>query len=71
MSNLSMELNFYKSAHEYYYDRLAELNSKRANNEIDRDQWMFETRDLISATMERYDDILEHIKKGYENSKAD
>lgn len=70
MSNLSMELNFYKSAHDYYFDRLGELNSKLAHGEIDRDQWMIDTRDLTTATMERYDDILEHIKRGYDSTKA-
>lgn len=70
MSNLNMELNFYKSAHEYYFDRLEELNSKLSHNEIDRDTYMIETRNLITATMERYDDILEHIKKGYDNAMA-
>ena len=70
MSNLSMELNFYKSAHEYYFDRLAELNSKLSHDEIDRDTYMIETRNLTTATMERYDDILEHIKKGYDSTKA-
>ena len=70
MNNLNMELNFYKSAHDYYFDRLAELNSKLAKEEIDRDSYMIETRNLITATMERYDDILEHIKKGYDSTQA-
>jgi len=70
MSNLNMELGFYESAHRYYFDRLAELNSKFSHDEIDRDTYMIETRNLTTATMERYDDILEHIKKGYDNSKA-
>ena len=71
MSNLKMELNFYESAREYYFDRLAELNSKLAKDEIERDVYLMEVRDLSTATMERYDDILAHIKNGYDNIKAD
>lgn len=70
MSNLNMELNFYQSAHDYYYDRLGELNSKYSKGDIDSQDWMIETRNLMDATMEKYDDILAHIKKGYDSTKA-
>lgn len=65
MSNLKDELKFYEMEHRYYYDRLSELNSQKSVGDIDTDQWMIETRKLISDTMERYDDILSHILKGY------
>ena len=71
MSNLKMELGFYESAHRYYFDRLAELNSALSKGDIDSDEWMMKTRDLVSATMEKYDDILEHIKRGYYNTNLD
>ena len=65
MSNLKDELKFYESEHNYYYNRLLELNKQLSEGVISRDEWVIETNKLTTNTMNKYDDILSHILNGY------